>query len=128
MGLLWDVICLIILGHPHSHLPSLLNSCSVCSKHRNMPSLPSYGTGSYPIIPFSDFIRYGIVFWSLFSHSSNLFLTWYLSQQEHTNYVFIGHCSHTVQTSLLISPCSQYNRNTYVIWSMFSRSSNLTID
>ena len=48
------------------------NCCSVCSKHRNMPSLPSYGTGSYPIVPFSDFIRYGIVF---------------------------GHCSHIVQTS-----------------------------
>ena len=48
------------------------NCCSVCSKHRNMPSLPSYGTGSYPMIPFSDFIRYGIVF---------------------------GHCSHIVQTS-----------------------------
>ena len=48
------------------------NCCSVCSKHRNMPSLPSYGTGSYPMIPFSDFFRYGIVF---------------------------GHCSHIVQTS-----------------------------
>ena len=48
------------------------DSCSVCSKHRNMPSLPSYGTGSYPVIPFSDFISYGIVF---------------------------GHCSHIVQTS-----------------------------
>ena len=24
-----------------------------------MPSLPSYGTGPWPMIPFSDFIRYG---------------------------------------------------------------------
>ena len=28
-------------------------------RRRNMPSLPSYGTGPRAIIPFSDFIRYG---------------------------------------------------------------------
>ena len=47
-------------------------------RRRNMPSLPSYGTGPSAIIPSLISSDRGIVFWSLFSHSSNLLLTWYL--------------------------------------------------
>ena len=109
------------------------NCCSVCSKHRNMPSLPSYGTGSYPIVPFSDFIRYGIVFghcshivqtssWlGTFLNKSilimSLLVTILTQFKPHywlvpvLNIIVIltlsGQCSHAVQTSLLISSFSQ---------------------
>ena len=46
-----------MFDHPHSRLPSLLNSFLL--RRNNMPSLPSYGMGPQVIVLYSDFISPG---------------------------------------------------------------------
>ena len=70
-----------MFNHPHSFIHSKFAELLTfffffLLRRKNMPSLPSYGVGPRVIVLYSEFISSG----------GN----------------FIGHCSHIVQTSLLI--------------------------